>query len=176
MDDMRETIGKNIRIIRKSKGLTLQTLSKQIGITHQQLSRIENGLGTSSTTLQRICAVLEVDMKVLIDEPESTLQNSIPRKKSYVSEQFCKKMYARLFEDVIKPTNDIVIDKFMNEVIDKLVKDQRLIRNLMCSHVGNKELYEFTPSELLKFSQQLFVDFVDYAMRLSKNELDSENT
>lgn len=174
MQDLRETVGKNIRIIRKRKGLTLQSLSKQVGITHQQLSRVENGFGTSTATLERIAAVLEVDMKCLMEEPNETLQNSIPQIKDYVSNQFCNQMYARLYEDIIKPTNDAVLDKFMVEVIEKLVKDNQKIRNLMCSHVGYKERYEFTPLELEDFCQQMFVDFADHAMRLTKTDYEEE--
>lgn len=172
MEDMKEIIGKNIRIIRTSKGMTLQNLSKQVGITHQQLSRIEKGAGTSTSTLERIAAILNVDMTSLIDEPEATLQRSVSKTKNYIPEQACKQMYAKIFDEVIKQSNDIVVDKFMEEVIEKLLKNQSQIRNLMCSHVGQKENYEFTPSELLEYSQQLFVDFADYAMRLSKVDYD----
>ena len=69
MEDIKDTIGRNIRILRKQKGQTLQSLSRQIGITHQQLSRIENGSGTSTSTLERIAAILDVDMITLMEEP-----------------------------------------------------------------------------------------------------------
>lgn len=175
MEDIKEIIGKNIRILRKQKGQTLQSLSKQIGITHQQLSRIENGFGTSTATLERICVILGVDMKTLVDEPEATLQNSIPRTKNYISDQTCNEMYAKLYADIIKTTNDIAIDKFMEDVVEHLVKDTGMIRNLMCSHVGTKETYQFSPSELLEFSQLLFVDFAERAMNLSKVESTNQN-
>lgn len=174
MHDIKETIGENIRIIRKSKGMTLKDLSRLVDISHQQLSRIENGLGTSTITLQRISTVLGIDMSKLLEEPESTLQSSISRTQDFVPENFCKQMYAHLYEDVIKPTNDIVIDKFMEELIDKVVHDQGLIRNRMCMHAGDKEVYEFSPSELLSFSEKMFVDFADFALRLSRNELDND--
>lgn len=174
MEDMKEAIGKNIRILRKQKGQTLQSLSKQIGITHQQLSRIENGSGTSTATLERIAAILDVDMKVLIDEPEATLHKSIQRTRNFIPDQLCNEMYAKIYTDVIKVANDTAIDKFMEVVIQNLVKDTGMIRNLMCSHAGTKTSYQFTPAELLDFSQQLFVDFADYAMRLSKNEYEQE--
>ena len=174
MTDIKETIGKNIRILRKQRGQSLQSLAKQIGISHQQLSNIEHGSGTSSITLERIAAILDIELKALVDEPEVTLHNSIPRTKNFVPEQLCNEFYSKLFADVVKVTNDVVIDKFMEEIIEKLVKDKNIVRNLMCSHVGKQESYEFTPSELMEYSQQLFVDFADYAMRLSKNELESE--
>ena len=174
MEDMKETVGRNIRILRKQKGQTLKSLSGQIGITHQQLSRIENGQGTSTATLERISAVLGVDMKTLIDEPEATLHKVLPQTKNYIPDQLCNQMYAELYANVIKRTNDTAISKFMEEVIEELVKDKAKIRNLMCSHVGDRNHYEFTPSELQDFCQLLFADFADHAIRLSKNNYNDE--
>ncbi len=176
MEDMKVTIGKNIRILRKDKGYTLKSLSERVGITHQQLSRIENGQGTATATLERIATVLGVGMATLVDEPEATLHKVLPQTKNYVSDQMCNQMYASLYENIIKPSNDIAIDKFMKEVIEKLVKNQNQIRNLMCSHVGSKDIYTFTPSELQALCQSLFVDFADHALRISRNDYEETST
>lgn len=175
MEDMKAVIGKNIRILRKQRGQTLKSLSEQIGMTHQQLSRIENGGGTSTTTLERIAAILDVDMPILMDEPEATLHKSIAKKKNFVSETVCQSMYAKLYSDVIKPANDTAIDNFLEEVYEKIVRNQELTRNLMCTHAGIEETYSFTPSELLAFSQAMFVEFADHATRIAKVEPDNDN-
>lgn len=175
MEDMKDTIGKNIRILRKQRGQTLKSLSEQIGITHQQLSRIENGGGTSTSTLERIAAVLDVDMPVLIDEPEANLQKSIMKYRSYISDTTCQSMYAKLLSDVIKPANDTAIENYLSAVYEKIVRNEQLTRNLMCSHAGTKEQYSFTPSELLHFCQAMFVEFADHATRLAKVEPDNDN-
>lgn len=175
MEDMKAIIGKNIRILRKQRGQTLKSLSEQIGMTHQQLSRIENGGGTSTATLERIAAVLDVDMPILIDEPEANLQKTIMKNKSYVPETVCQSMYAKLLVDVIKPANDTAIDNYLSEIYEKIVRNQELTRNLMCTHAGTKEIYSFSPSELLKFCQTMFVEFADHATRLAKVEPDNDN-
>ncbi len=175
MEDMKDIIGKNIRILRKQRGQTLKSLAEQIGITHQQLSRIENGGGTSTTTLERIAAVLGVDMPVLIDEPEANLQKSISKYRNYVTEMVCQSMYAKLLTDIIKPANDVVLEHYLSEVYEKITLNSILIRNLMCAHAGNKDAYTFTPSELLEFCQRMFVEFADYATRLAKVEPDNDN-
>lgn len=174
MEDIKTTIGKNIRILRKQKGQTLQSLSKQIGITHQQLSRIENGSGTATSTLERIAAILNVDMKILMDEPEATLRSSIPYIRNFVPDQMCNELYAKLYADVIKPVNDIVIEKFINDIFEYLVKDRDRICSLIYSHVGLKDSYKFTKEELENFCQLLFVDFTDHALRLSKTNYDDD--
>lgn len=174
MEDIKTTIGKNIRILRKQRGQTLQSLSKQIGITHQQLSRIENGAGTATSTLERIAAVLDVDIKILMDEPEATLKSTISYTRNFVPDQFCNELFMKIYTDIVKPVNDITIERFINEVFEHLVKNRDKIRNLMCAHVGSKVSYEFTAKELEDFCQLLFVDFADHALRLSKNDYDSE--
>lgn len=175
MEDMKDTIGKNIRILRKQRGQTLKSLSEQIGITHQQLSRIENGGGTSTSTLERIAAILDVDMPVLIDEPEANLQKSITKNRNYIPDTVCQSMYAKLLSDVIKPANDTAIENYLNEVYEKIVRNEQLTRNLMCTHAGKKSSYSFTPSELFQFCQAMFVEFADHATRLAKVEPDNDN-
>lgn len=172
--EIKTTIGRNIRILRKEKGMTLQSLSKQIGISHQQLSRIENGLGTSTSTLERIAAVLEVDMKILMDEPEVTLKRSISSTRNFVTNQFCNQLYAKIFSDVIKPVNDATIERFINEIFEYIVKDKKKIRNIMCEHVGSKNSYQFTVSELEDFCQQMFFEFTAHALSLSKVDYNNE--
>ena len=115
-------------------------------------------------------------MKILIDEPEATLHASVPYIKNYISDQMCNQMYARLYDDVIKVANDTAIDCFLSDIIEKLLHNQQFIRNVVSTHAGKKELYQFTPLELLEYSQKLFVDFTDYAIRISKNDYDSEET
>ena len=170
MEDTRETIGKNIRILRKERGQTLKSLSNQVGLTYQQLSRIENGSGTSTSTLERIAAVLGVEMPVLLDEPEATLHRSIPHTKNFIPEQTYQAMCARLLDTIIKPVNDAAIDAFLTDIIIHIMQNTRLLRNLIATHAGDKKQYRFSSDELLKFTQELCVDFADYATRISKGE------
>lgn len=174
MEDIKDTIGRNIRILRKQKGQTLQSLSRQIGITHQQLSRIENGSGTSTSTLERIAAILDVDMKILMEEPETTLKRTVPHTKNFVPDQMCNELYAKLYADIIKPVNDTAVKNFVYEVFDKLVKDKVKIRNLMCAHAGLKTNYQFTKTELEDFCQMMFVDFATHALELSNTDYENE--
>ena len=59
-DDMRD-IGKNIRKLRESKGLTQDQLAEQTGFTRNNISRIENGrYDTRIETIGRILDALEL--------------------------------------------------------------------------------------------------------------------
>lgn len=175
MDTMKNTIGKNIRILRKQRGQTLKSLSNQIGITHQQLSRIENGGGTSATTLERIATVLQVSTSTLLEEPTITLQKSINQTKNYIPEAVCQSMYTKLLSDIIKPINDIAIENYWNEICEKIIQNPKWIKQLIETYAKmdtNKEIYTFTPSELFQFCQCLFVEFASQTIGLSKIDSD----
>ncbi len=62
-------IGKNINNIRKQKGFTLSDLAKRTGISKSYLSNIERDLkkNPSIQAMEKIAAVLEVDLKTLLE-------------------------------------------------------------------------------------------------------------
>ncbi len=53
--------GRKIRRIREQKGMTQTAVSKEAGITHATLSRIETGHHATLRTLEKIASVLGVD-------------------------------------------------------------------------------------------------------------------
>jgi len=175
MEDIKVTIGKNIRIFRKQKGSTLQSLSKQIGITHQQLSKIENGAGTATFTLERIAAVLNVDMKNLMEEPEANLKNSISHIENFVPKEVYNKLCSDLFQNIIKSVNDVVIERYKEKIENKLIKNKCKILELIDISIVSKGDYEknkykftFTKSELETFCYDLILNFASEILELSK--------
>jgi transcriptional regulator with XRE-family HTH domain len=62
-----ETIGHNIRTIRKLKGYSQLKLATMCGLTRPAISMIENGQKNSHImTLYKIAEILKVDVKELI--------------------------------------------------------------------------------------------------------------
>ena len=60
-------IGAQIRKARRNHGYTQEQLSELIGVTPQYLSDLERGrVGTSITTLRRICSVLHVSSDFIL--------------------------------------------------------------------------------------------------------------
>ena len=58
--------GKNLKKLRKAKGLTQADLANDLGIEISQISRIERGvIGTTVWNLYRIANVLEVELDLL---------------------------------------------------------------------------------------------------------------
>lgn len=69
-------IGKNIKRIRKKRGLTLTELASRAGIAKSYLSNIERNLNKnpSLNVIDKIAAVLEVDLNTLVG-PTINLEN-----------------------------------------------------------------------------------------------------
>ena len=77
--------GNNIREIRKSKGLTLEQLSSQIGITPSGLSQIERDLvDPSLSLLKKLASALGLSLHSLFTEESSNyVSRSVDRKKVF---------------------------------------------------------------------------------------------
>ena len=68
MTNFKHGLGTNLKIIRKSKGITQEDLAGIIGIHSRQLSKIETGEHfPSCKTLEKICIALDVTPKDLFD-------------------------------------------------------------------------------------------------------------
>lgn len=85
MNDNLKYIGENIRIARKSKDLTIDTLSELIGISSSFLGTLERGESSLSVeTLIRVCKVLGVSANSIIFDRNVTLEPSISDKKDTI--------------------------------------------------------------------------------------------
>ncbi len=64
-----ESVGKNIKAIRKQKNITLQELARRSGLTKSYLSRIERSKKAPPySTVNRIAMALEVEVAFLVSE------------------------------------------------------------------------------------------------------------
>ncbi len=60
--------GKNLRLIRKSKGISMEKLANLSDFEYSQISRIELGqINTSIDTVFKLAKALEIDVKELFD-------------------------------------------------------------------------------------------------------------
>ncbi len=68
MINFKEAFGKNLKEIRKSKGITQESLAEMIGIHPRQVSKIETGEHfPNSTTLENICVALSISPRELFN-------------------------------------------------------------------------------------------------------------
>ena len=75
------TVGKNIRSLRKQKGLTLNQLATEIGSDVGNLSRIERGVqGYSDQIINKIAGALKVPVAALFLDEDHTVDHIKPRR------------------------------------------------------------------------------------------------
>lgn len=114
------TIGRNINHARKLSGMTLEELSKHIGISRQTLSRYENGIigNIPSDRIEKIAIALNVSPAQLMGWEE---MNSSPAEEYYAdpavneyAEQLRTNPNMRLLfdatKDMTKEDIDYVVD------------------------------------------------------------------
>lgn len=59
-------LGENIKKKRKKKGLTMEELGLEIGLTRMQVNRIENGYNITMVTLLKLSMALEIKIDQLV--------------------------------------------------------------------------------------------------------------
>lgn len=68
MISFKEAFGKNLKDVRKSKGITQESLAEMVGIHPRQVSKIETGEHfPNSTTLENICIALSISPNELFN-------------------------------------------------------------------------------------------------------------
>ena len=87
-------LGENIKILRKQKGLSQETLAQQLNVVRQTVSKWEKGLSVpDADLLKRIAEILETDVSTLLGAPISTETNTneIAEQLSRINEQLATK-------------------------------------------------------------------------------------
>jgi len=71
-------LGENIRKTRELRGISQQFLADALAVSQKNISRIETGQSSPTFNhLMKICSVLEVDLKVILDFDEKFVFNNI---------------------------------------------------------------------------------------------------
>ena len=85
-------IGRNIKQLRESAGLTQEAFSELVGLGEKHISAIERGaVGLSLPTLQRICTLLSVSAdRVLFGQPEEGPANDRTAAVQLVTERLSR--------------------------------------------------------------------------------------
>lgn len=149
MQNIKEAFGSNVRKIRKSKKLTLETFSEILDITPRQLGKIESGeTFLSAETLCKISVALDVSLKALFDfewddklmyydkgkyvkshfkvikNGEISSVKSLPALKAYtINTTIPTELIKPYFIDFAKKSKlDIFVDVFLNKEREKIIK------------------------------------------------------
>lgn len=75
MSYLQQILGNNVRKYREINNLTLEKLAEKIGISYQNLSKIENGKGfIKAETFEKLCDALKILPEQLV-----SLETALPR-------------------------------------------------------------------------------------------------
>ena len=87
-------LAKNIKAIRKQRGMTQEELAARLNVVRQTVSKWEKGLSVpDADLLKRIAEILETDVSTLLGAPISTETNTneIAEQLSRINEQLATK-------------------------------------------------------------------------------------
>lgn len=74
---MFDVIGKNIREVRQARSWSQRFVAEQINISHQSLSRLENGNPVSSHLLKKVAGFLQIPLNELYKVEATTTERTI---------------------------------------------------------------------------------------------------
>ena len=78
VEKMKNTVGKNLYTLRRENGYTQEQVSKYLGITQSNLSKIENGeRNFNMTLLDKLCLLYNCSPEYLLGEEDSHEKSSI---------------------------------------------------------------------------------------------------
>jgi transcriptional regulator with XRE-family HTH domain len=101
------TIGANIKKLREARGLTQESIFKQVGLSTSYQSQIENGAGIGKKTIEKYIEALGVDEETIrfgertdlsFDRRKSPLMRSFVDKLSGLSEPEQHILYGRMIQ------------------------------------------------------------------------------
>lgn len=80
---MDDSLGNELKKVRKGKQMTLQALSDKSGLSISFLSQVERGLRTLTfTSLKKISDALEVNINFFFDDGDTSIKKSMEKQKS----------------------------------------------------------------------------------------------
>jgi transcriptional regulator with XRE-family HTH domain len=111
--DLLRTIGRNIRHLRSGKGLTLQVLGEQTGLSPSMLSLLERGkTGPSIGTLVVLASALGAQMTDLLDSSVRDSHDVVARAASQRTFQTAEGVLRRIAKHDLKRGVEIAINKY----------------------------------------------------------------
>lgn len=155
MDEFDEKLISNrIRIIRKSKGLTIKDLADKINMTKAYVSKLERSdKAAPISTLYKIGKALEVDLNFLItgNRPEGS-RISFVKKEEQISVVKKRRIYDYIYYALAFKRDNKLMEPFIIEAHNKK-------EIIPFSHLGEEFNY------LLKGEAEIYVDGKIYKMK-----------
>ncbi len=133
---MEKQIGAAIRRIRKSRGITLQTLAQRSGLSKGYLSKVEHGLKAPPvSTLSRIARAMGVEMADFFERESSEPRFTLVRRDERHPISRDGSIYGYLYESIAHPYGRKLMEPFILTFVPN-PKDKSTF-----SHEGEELIY-----------------------------------
>ena len=181
MTYFKKEFGRNLRLIRKAKGLTQEKLAEMINLNQRQLTRIENGVSfVSSDVIEKLSIALNIEIKELFDfNIKNYSLEKTGTEPQYRVIQSNNVISIQKFNS--KDENNKNTEKVINESPDKyLLKiSKELNKPITAQHLHNDEItatYIYKPDGSIECLEKEIIDnktidnLFNKIKKLTKNE------
>lgn len=153
-EEINRIIGKNLKRIRMSRGITQKRLAGMVGLSYQQISRIEHGFSTSPSRLERLADVLGISVSSLTMEPNHK-KKAWQVTKKYLSPDF-EAMLASRHLSAVKTSCDEAVKGFQDDMY-KIIVDKDAARRYVheLTQKEKQDKYTFSYPQLCAFAQNV---------------------
>ncbi|WP_050638444.1 helix-turn-helix domain-containing protein [Candidatus Stoquefichus sp. SB1] len=137
--NLNKEIGRILKEIRISKGMSIQYLSSELDIDQDTLLDYENGKRIESTVLEKICDILEVDKINVLEKAKLNAKYVIGDKKNLNKEELVIKFLEEkneyelieLYKEIIEKNSlMILLDEDKDLSVEEVYQILKIIRNL----------------------------------------------
>ncbi|MBN8852775.1 MAG: hypothetical protein BGO55_03380 [Sphingobacteriales bacterium 50-39] len=110
-------IGRNIRAIRLLQGMKQEVFAQKMGISQQNISKLEGKMNVSSSKLEAVAKVLGVSVEAIERFNEKALLYADPDQKTHQLGEPVKEIISYFKDEIVK--RDQLIDQLRTE-LDKI--------------------------------------------------------
>ncbi|HHY03601.1 MAG: cupin domain-containing protein [Thermoanaerobacteraceae bacterium] len=173
---MKKDIGKKIKELRNSRGLTLKQLSEKADLSISFLSQVERGIASIAvTSLEKIADVFEVELSYFFTPPQkhdSLILRSYEQKVFSVEES---RIYHRLGNDANeKVLEPLLISLLPNQTREEITPYSHegeefvyVLEGILTIFVGNQE-YQLNPGDSVHMSSTIPHEWANFTNKLVK--------
>lgn len=155
---MFDVIGKNIREARQARGWSQRFVAEQINISHQSLSRLENGYPVSSHLLKKVAGFLQISLNELYKEEATTIKRTVAIPDNVMAKLILNS------QPIVESIYQESVFRYKHQLKQDGILLQKDIENLIAQYFSNKTSYSM--SDLIYVGMLANQKTLEYAMAI----------
>lgn len=181
MKDETSRLGDRIRILRKSKGLTLNLLSNKSGVSRAALSKIERGnMSPTYSTLRKIASALDLTVAALVLFDDFVFELEVVKADARKTHSTPHYLYEMLAGSSALSDTSIYISEILTcektEVKEKHTHNSRdfllVLQGKIACHFEDRDTFYIEEGDTLAFDGRIPHLFMSY--RVSDNDTNAK--